>query len=146
MGCATQNRAGAALPATDHIPARRVCPFRAATARREVSARRKAAFGNGATSQNGSPVNTRGKKGAETLIKAEEVPIPADVQATLERDLFPTMEISDDDYRALAAARAFRVRQHIAESGKVEQGRLFLADSSNRSVSTNGSREYLQLK
>jgi hypothetical protein len=80
------------------------------------------------------------------LVKAEEVPVPADVQATLEHDLFPTMEISDDAYRTLAAARAFRVKQHVAQSGKVEQERLFLADLSNRGVSTNGSRVYLHFK
>ncbi len=99
-----------------------------------------------ATSQPGPPVSTRGKKGAETLVKAEEVPVPADVQVTLERDLFPDMDITDDDYRTLAAARAFRVKQHIAQSGKIEQERLFLADLSNQNVSTNGSRVYLHFK
>jgi len=85
------------------------------------------------------------KKGAQLLVKEDEPPVSVDVQAKLERELFATIEITDDDYRELVAARAFRVKKQVLESGKIEAERLFLSDAS-KTVSTNGSRVYLHLK
>jgi len=85
------------------------------------------------------------KKGAQLLVKEDEPPVSVDVQAKLERELFPTIQITDDDYRELVAARAFRVKKQVLESGRIEAERLFLTDAS-KSISTNGSRVYLHLK
>jgi hypothetical protein len=89
--------------------------------------------------------NNKTRKGAETLVKVAEAPVTVEMQSTMERDLYPGIEISPDDYRTLAMARAYRVKAFLAETGKVEQDRLFLmADAA--ATSTNGSRVYLHLK
>jgi hypothetical protein len=86
------------------------------------------------------------QKGAEKLVKAEEVPVPVELQSAMERDLFAGIDVTSDDYRTLAMARAYRVKAHVLQSAKVEQERIFLMDLSNKGASTNGSRVYLHLK
>ena len=75
----------------------------------------------------------------------QESPAPAPLP-DLEREALDAIELTSSDYRVLAQARANAVKEYLLKSGKVEAERLFLADSSDASASTNGSRVYLHLK
>jgi hypothetical protein len=68
---------------------------------------------------------------------------PADQMEIL---LLSSIPIGENDYQALASARAQAVRQYILQTGKVEGERLFLVESQPGGVKSQGSRAYLQLK
>jgi hypothetical protein len=58
--------------------------------------------------------------------------------------LLASIPISDGDLETLAADRAKAVRAYILQSGKVEDTRLFLAQTGG--VRPDGSRVYLQFQ
>jgi hypothetical protein len=60
--------------------------------------------------------------------------------------LVALMPVSDSDLETLAITRAKIVRAYILSSGKVEAGRLFLAQSQNGGLREDGCRVYLQLE
>lgn len=64
----------------------------------------------------------------------------------MERELFQTISLTEEDFRALATARAGRVRQYILDSGRVEAERLFLKEPAAGGATTNGSRVWLHLE
>jgi hypothetical protein len=72
-----------------------------------------------------------------------KLPPPADPREALLEALIP---ISDSDLETLAIERAKAVRTYILASGKVEAGRLFLAQSENGGLRQEGCRVYLQLE
>ncbi|MBP6864254.1 MAG: DUF748 domain-containing protein [Candidatus Didemnitutus sp.] len=60
--------------------------------------------------------------------------------------LAETMEVSTDDLRALAAARAQRVRDYFVQEGKVAPDRLFLTQAKEGQTENKGPRVYLALQ
>lgn len=60
--------------------------------------------------------------------------------------LAETMEVSTDDLRALAAARAQRVRDYFVQEGKVAPDRLFLTQAKEGQAENKGPRVYLSLQ
>lgn len=88
----------------------------------------------------------RGVKGGEALLRAVPAPVSGDEQSALERELFRTMPVAEEEFRALADARAGRVRQYLLDSGRVEAERLFLKEPAAGGVTTNGSRVWLHLE
>ena len=60
--------------------------------------------------------------------------------------LAETMEITDNDLRALAAARAQRVRDHLAGVGQIAADRLFLAQPGETKKENKGPRVFLSLQ
>ncbi len=87
-----------------------------------------------------------GEKGASALLLKEN-PAASAAQAKLspsdlEGQLFETIEVTENDYAALASARAQRVKEYLLQSGQIESERLFLTEA----TSTNGTRVYLHLR
>jgi hypothetical protein len=72
-----------------------------------------------------------------------KLPPPADPREALLEALIP---VSDSDLETLAIERAKAVRAYILASGRVEAGRLFLAQSENGGLRQDGCRVYLQLE
>ncbi len=68
---------------------------------------------------------------------------PANPMETL---LMATIPVSDADFQALADERAKAVRAYLLQTGKVEAGRLFLAENKTGGVKSDGSRVYLQFQ
>ncbi len=65
----------------------------------------------------------------------------------MEQLLLDTVQVSESDLLTLAADRAKAVREYLAQSGKVEPERLFLAEKqAGAAVKVEGSRVYLQLQ
>jgi hypothetical protein len=96
--------------------------------------------------------NTAGTpaKPAEAVTPAA---IPADGAApagpTLEEmtgRLAETMAVDDNDLRALAAARAQRVRDYFLNEGQIAADRLFLAQSKEAAKENKGPRVFLSLQ
>lgn len=54
--------------------------------------------------------------------------------------------VTDNDLRALATARAQRVRDYLVETGKIEADRLFLAQSQDAAKQSKGPRVFLSLQ
>ena len=60
--------------------------------------------------------------------------------------LIGTMEVTDNDLRALADARAQRVRDYFINEGKIAPDRLFLAQSKTAAKESKGPRVFLSLQ
>jgi len=71
---------------------------------------------------------------------------PAVATDPYEIALLNSISIAEEDYQALAAARAKAVREYFLQSGKVEAERLFLTEAKPGSLKSEGSRVYLQLQ
>jgi hypothetical protein len=56
------------------------------------------------------------------------------------------MAVSDDDLRALAAARATRVRDQLVTAGHIAADRLFLSQGSAAAKQNKGPRVFLNLQ
>ena len=63
----------------------------------------------------------------------------------MEQALMDVIQITESDFRALAAERAKSVHEYLVQSGKVEKERLILAERQGP-VKPEGSRTYLQLQ
>jgi hypothetical protein len=91
-------------------------------------------------------------KPAESAEPAEPVPTPAEpavMGPSLEEmtaRLAATMEVTDNDLRALAAARAQRVRDYFLNEGKIAADRLFLASGNAAAKENKGARVFLSLQ
>jgi hypothetical protein len=57
-----------------------------------------------------------------------------------------TMVVNDDDLRALAAARALRVRDELINTGHIAADRLFLAQATDATKQNKGPRVFLSLQ
>ena len=57
-----------------------------------------------------------------------------------------TMVVNDDDLRALAAARALRVRDELTNAGHIAPDRLFLSQASSATKQNKGPRVFLSLQ
>lgn len=60
--------------------------------------------------------------------------------------LAETMEVTENDLRALADARAQRVRDHLLNAGGIDAGRLFLASGDASAKENKGPRVFLSLQ
>lgn len=60
--------------------------------------------------------------------------------------LLATIPVADEDFEALATARATNVRDYLVEHGKVDVSRLFLKSSQAENLRKDGSRAWLQLQ
>jgi hypothetical protein len=60
--------------------------------------------------------------------------------------LTETMEVTDNDLRALAAARAQRVRDYFLNEGRIAADRLFLAQGNSAVKDNKGPRAFLSLQ
>ena len=60
--------------------------------------------------------------------------------------LAETMTVDDNDLRALAAARAARVRDELVNAGHIGADRLFLSSSKDAAKSNKGPRVFLNLQ
>ncbi|MBS0662577.1 MAG: DUF748 domain-containing protein [Verrucomicrobia bacterium] len=60
--------------------------------------------------------------------------------------LAETMKVDDNDLRALAAARAERVRDYLLNTGHIAGERLFLAQSTDATKQNKGPRVFLSLQ
>ena len=77
----------------------------------------------------------------------QPTPAAASELEQMEQALLERVRVEEADLAALAAARAKTVREYLAQSGKVEPERLFLAErQSGGSLKLEGSRVYLQLR
>jgi hypothetical protein len=100
-------------------------------------------------------------RGATELLHRESAPTPPAATANpanpenpaattvadpFELALLNSISLSDDDFQTLAANRARAVRDYILQSGKVEAGRVFLAESKTAGLKTQGPRVYLDLQ
>jgi hypothetical protein len=124
----------------------------------------QAASGGGATNASAfvmPDVRPAGQeKGATALMKksSEQPPSAANPAAgstkaassgpsdPMERILEQTINITDSDFRALAAERAKAVRDYLVEVSKVEPERIFLAENQAEGVKSQGSRAILQFR
>jgi len=57
-----------------------------------------------------------------------------------------SINITDNDFRALADERAKVVRDYLIQNGKVEPERIFLAEGQGETVRSQGARAYLQFR
>jgi hypothetical protein len=60
--------------------------------------------------------------------------------------LIETMEVTDNDLRTLADARAQRVRDYFINEGKIAADRLFLAQGNTAAKGNKGPRVFLSLR
>jgi hypothetical protein len=60
--------------------------------------------------------------------------------------LAESMEVTDNDLRAEAAARAERVRDYFIDTGHISADRLFLAQSTEAVKQNKGPRVFLSLQ
>ncbi|MGA3007923.1 MAG: hypothetical protein ABSE59_08530 [Opitutaceae bacterium] len=60
--------------------------------------------------------------------------------------LAETMDVTDNDLRAVAAARAARVRDYLIKTGHIAADRIFLAQSTAAVKQNNGPRVFLSLQ
>jgi len=60
--------------------------------------------------------------------------------------LAETMEVSNDDLRALAEKRARAVRDYFINEGKIDADRLFLTQATTEQKENKGPRVYLTLQ
>ena len=60
--------------------------------------------------------------------------------------LAETMVVDDNDLRALAAARALRVRDHLITIGHISADRLFLSSGTGPAKQNKGPRVFLSLQ
>jgi hypothetical protein len=120
-------------------------PDEYATFLREAYARRLAAVATSATAAKGRATITvrTDLKGAEQMMLQPTTQAP---QPDIERELLGTIEITSEDYRALALARANIVKDYVLKSGRVESERVFQAEFPAQGAATNGSRVYLHLR
>ncbi len=100
-------------------------------------------------------VTLKSLRGGETKpAAAAEAPVAASVATpatgpSLEEmsgRLAETMEVTDNDLRALAAARAQRVRDYFLIEGKIAADRLFLAQGEAAAKQNQGPRVFLSLQ
>ncbi len=80
---------------------------------------------------------------APAAAKPAQVAGPADPKEIL---LLASLPVTDDDLAALASDRAKAVRSYILATGRVEAGRIFLAENKSGGVRSDGCRAYLQLQ
>ncbi len=83
---------------------------------------------------------------ASTLAVGAAKPSKAAVAETRETALLQSIPMTDGELRELASQRAQAVRDFLVQSGKVEAGRVFLAEAPSDGVKSQGSRAYLQLR
>jgi hypothetical protein len=103
---------------------------------------KKQSAAKGATlllSQNPSPPKTTPP---EAGYQTKLVPPPDAYEAVL----LATIPVTTDDLKALAAARAARVRDYLVETKNVEAGRVFLKSGAGENLRKDGSRAWLQLQ
>ena len=60
--------------------------------------------------------------------------------------LLATIPVTADDLKALAAARAARVRDYLVETKNVEAGHVFLKSGAGENLRKDGSHAWLQLQ
>ena len=66
--------------------------------------------------------------------------------ATMGVRLAETMTVTDDDLRAIATARAERVRDYFITTGHIAADRLFLAQGKEAAKQNKGPRVFLSLQ
>ena len=74
----------------------------------------------------------------ETVFAASGIPVPVDdskkpvelTPETMERLLRTHTEVTKNDYRKLANARAFNAKTYLLENGRVERERIFIVEPS----------------
>jgi len=104
-------------------------------------------------------VSVEGEKGATRLMQKQPAGAPkpakagavSSAAATAPADpkellLLASLPVTDSDFETLATDRAKAVQAYILQTGKVEAGRLFLAEKQAGGITTNGSRAYLQFR
>ena len=75
--------------------------------------------------------------------------VPAAGQPTsalMEQGLMSVLKISDEEFAALATARALQVQTNLVQQLKVPADRVLVSDPGPGAYGTNGSRVYLQLR
>jgi Domain of Unknown Function (DUF748) len=105
------------------------------------------------------PASVKIEKGATMLMKglpgagsnpsaapAASKYAPTPVTDPKEILLLASLPVTDDDFAALASDRAKAVRSYILATGRVEAGRIFLAENKSGGVRSDGCRAYLQLQ
>ena len=80
---------------------------------------------------------------AKALIVAAEAGLPLD---EMNGRLAETMTVDDNDLRALATARAERVRDQLINAGHIATDRLFLSQSTDATKQNKGPRVFLNLQ
>jgi hypothetical protein len=88
-------------------------------------------------------------KAAEELKEATSAAVAAGLPLeVMTARLADTMEVNDNDLRALAMARAMRVRDYLMTTGKIAADRLFLAQLSAASAAkqSQGPRVFFELQ
>ena len=80
---------------------------------------------------------------AATAATTAKAPVSTDPMEIL---LMATIPVSESEFQALADDRAKGVRAYLLQTGKVEAGRLFLAENKTGGVKSEGSRVYLQFR
>ena len=103
------------------------------------------------------PERTKHVKGATLLINPNPVKKTTSENTGYQTKLVPppdayeavllaTIPVTEEDFEALANARATKVRNYLVETGKVDAGRVFLTASDAENLRKDGSRAWLQLQ
>ena len=79
----------------------------------------------------------------KAVVAAEATGLPLD---EMTGRLAETMVVNDDDLRALAAARALRVRDELINVGHIAADRLFLSQGADATKQNKGPRVFLSLQ
>ena len=79
----------------------------------------------------------------KAVVAAEAAGLPLD---EMTGRLAETMVVNDDDLRALAAARALRVRDELINVGHIAADRLFLSQATDATKQNKGPRVFLSLQ
>jgi hypothetical protein len=90
------------------------------------------------------------RKGTSPAPIAQSIASAGQSQSTVtdpfELALLSSIAVPDDDFQALAVARAKAAREYILQGGKVEPERVFLTESKSTGLRTEGPRVYLDLQ
>ncbi|HEY8994469.1 MAG TPA: hypothetical protein VIM71_07405, partial [Lacunisphaera sp.] len=86
------------------------------------------------------------KKAAEVVAPPADAALTGPTLEEMTSRLTGTMEVTDNDLRALADARAQRVRDYFLNEGKISADRLFLASGNAAAKENKGPRVFLSLQ
>ncbi|HWX23029.1 MAG TPA: DUF748 domain-containing protein [Candidatus Binatia bacterium] len=86
------------------------------------------------------------EKGAGLLLQDAQKAAPAAPESDMERLVFETISVSEDDFQRLAHERAVHAQQAILSSGQIEAERVLLAEPGSEESTNRASRVFFHLK
>ena len=86
------------------------------------------------------------EKGASALLQQPSPEEQQELVASMEQQLLDAMIVEASDLQTLASERAQRVQFHLIQTGNVNSDRVYLMQSEQGNIATNGARAVLHLR